>query len=475
MSVLFRDAQILDGSGAAPFRGDLRVDGQRIAAVGAPGSIAADARDRIVDCAGATLMPGLVEPHAHLSFLDQSNPAQFSAVPVEEHLLATLRHAKLYLDCGFTSCFSAAATKPRLDVVVRDAIDRGEHPGPRLRAASLPLAVTGGVGDLRQLHLDPGEAMYTLPCDGPVEFRRAAREACREGVDVLKIVPSGDTSTPAIPSPTTLMADDEVAAVCEVARERGRRVAAHARSAASVKMCVRHGVDVIYHATCADAEALDMLEAAKDRVFVAPAMSVTWTRLHESGKYGLPSSPAMRARIERDLEMTCERMVELRKRGVRVLPGGDYGFAWNPHGNNARDLAFFVDLMGFTPMEAIVAATKWGGELMCAPTLAAGAASLPPEGAERAPRGGPSARVTTPTLAAGAASLPPEGAERAPRGGPSARVGTILPGELGVLRTGALADLLLVDGDPLADVAILQDRARLRAIMKDGVFHKAPP
>ncbi|HEX4885281.1 MAG TPA: amidohydrolase family protein [Casimicrobiaceae bacterium] len=410
MPFLFRDASVIDGTGAPPRRADVRVDGARIVAV-APHVAPADG-DTAIDCRGATLMPGLVEPHAHLSFLDQANPNQFSAVPVEEHLLATLRHAKLYLDSGFTSCFSAAATKPRLDVVVRDAIERGEHPGPRLLAASVQLTVTGGVGDLRQLHLDPGEAMYTLPCDGPVEFRRAAREACREGVDVLKIVPSGDTSTPAIPSAQTLMADDEVAAVCEVAKERGKRVAAHARSAESVRMCVRHGVDVIYHATCADEEALDALEAAKDRVFVAPALSVTWTRLHESGRFGLPSSPAMRARIERDLAMTCERMIELKRRGVRVLPGGDYGFAWNPHGNNARDLAFFVDLLGYTPMEAIVAATKWGGELMG------------------------------------------------------------YPGELGVVREGALADLLLVDGDPLADIAILQDRTKLRAIMKDGVFHK---
>jgi imidazolonepropionase-like amidohydrolase len=413
-AIVFRNASVLDGTGAPPFRADVRVEGNRIVAVSSAPTDADLPDATVVDCNGRTLMPGLVEPHAHLSFLDQANPNQFSSIPVEEHLLATLRHAKLYLDSGFTSCFSAAATKPRLDVVVRNAIDRGEHPGPRLLAASVQLTVTGGVGDLRQMHLDPGEAMYTLPCDGPVEFRRAAREACREGVDVLKIVPSGDTSTPPIPSAQTLMADDEVAAVCEVARERGKRVAAHARSAESVKMCVRHGVDVIYHATCADEEALDMLEEAKDRVFVAPAMSVTWTRLHESGKYGLPSTPAMKARIQRDLDMTCERMIALKRRGVRVMPGGDYGFAWNPHGNNARDLAFFVELMDYTPMEAIVAATQWGGEIMGR------------------------------------------------------------PGELGVVKEGALADLLLVDGDPLADIALLQDRAKLVAIMKDGAFHKAP-
>ena len=144
-------------------------------------------------------------------------------------------------------------------------------------------------------------------------------------------------------------------------------------------------------------------------------LSVTWTRLHEAGRFGLPASDAAKIRIGRDLDMTIECMRDLKRRGVRVLPGGDYGFRWNPHGRNARDLEFFVDLLGYTPMEAIVAATGWGGEIM------------------------------------GRAH------------------------ELGQLKRGYLADLLLVDGDPLADVRILQDQSRLLAIMKDGVFHKPPP
>jgi imidazolonepropionase-like amidohydrolase len=414
-SIVFRNAMVIDGTGATPSRADVEVKGNCIASLSPANSIPARDDVQLVECNGATLMPGLIESHAHLSFVDSTTLLMHSMLPVEEHLLATLKSAKLYLDSGFTSCFSAAAAKPRLDVVTRNAIDSGDHPGPRLLAASVQLTPTGGVGDLRQLHLDPGDAMYTQPCDGPIDFRRAAREACREGVDVLKIVPSGDTSTPHIPSATTLMTGDEVAAVCEVARERGKRVAAHARSAESVKLCVRHGVDVVYHATCADEQALDMLEEARDRVFVAPALSVTWTRLHEAGHFGLPTSPSLKARIERDLAMTCERMIELKRRGVRVLPGGDYGFPWNPHGNNARDLQFFVDLLGFTPMEAIVAATRLGGALMGKPD------------------------------------------------------------ELGVVRSGALADLLLVDGDPLADISLLQNRERLLAIMKDGMFHKAPP
>jgi imidazolonepropionase-like amidohydrolase len=414
-AILFRNASVLDGTGTDPFAGDVLVEGNRIAAVAVAGSVTPPLGAEVLDCAGATLMPGMVEPHAHLSFLDAASPHAFTAMPVEEHLLHTLRHARLYLDQGFTACYSAAATKPRLDVVVRDAIRAGGFPGPRLLAASVQLTVTGGVGDLREPHLDPGEAMYTRPCDGQIEFRKAAREACRDGVDILKIVPSGDTSTPAIPSGQTLMTDDEVAAVADVARRYGRRVAAHARSAESVKLCLRHGVEAIYHASYADEEARDMLEAEKARVFVAPALGVTYTRLHEAGQYGLPPTEAAKARIARDLEATVECMRDLRRRGVRVLPGGDYGFLWNPHGRNARDLEHFVGLLGFTPMEAITAATKWGGEIMG------------------------------------------------------------LPGELGQVRNGFLADLLLVDGDPLKDIRILQDAGRLIAIMKDGGFHKAPP
>jgi imidazolonepropionase-like amidohydrolase len=412
--IVFRNARVIDGSGTLPFAGDVLVDGNRIASVGPTRELAFAGAVSEIDCAGATLMPGLVEPHAHLSFIDHTTPNALHELPVEEHLVATLRHARLYLDQGFTACFSGAAAKPRLDVAARDAIRSGDFAGPRLLAASVQLTVTGGVGDLRSRELDPGEAMYTQPCDGPVEFRRAARAACRDGVDILKLLVSGDTSTPALPAERTLMSDDEVAAVAEVARQQGRRMAAHARSAESVKMCLRHGVDVIYHATCADAEALDLLEAHRDKVFVAPALSVTWTRLHEAGNYGLPASPAAKLHIGRDLDATVERMRELHRRGVRVLPGGDYGFKWNPHGRNARDLELFVELLGFTPMQALVAATRWGGEIMG------------------------------------------------------------MANELGQVRKGYLADLLLVDGDPLADLAILQDRKRLLAIMKDGIFHKPP-
>jgi imidazolonepropionase-like amidohydrolase len=118
--------------------------------------------------------------------------------------------------------------------------------------------------------------------------------------------------------------------------------------------------------------------------------------------------------IRQELEISVDTMGQMRKRGIRVLPGGDYGFAWNPHGTYARDLALFVDLLGFSPTETLVAATRMGGEIMG-------------------------------------------------RGD-----------ELGLVKPGYLADLLLVDGDPLTDIHRLQNRDALRVIMKDGHLHKAP-
>ena len=158
--------------------------------------------------------------------------------------------------------------------------------------------------------------------------------------------------------------------------------------------------------------ALDALEAARDRIFVGPALGLTYNLTQAVGQWGVTSERA-RA-FERELEISVEAVARMRKRGIRILPGGDYGFVFTPHGTYARDLWIFVKILGFSPMETLVAATKLGGELMGR------------------------------------------------------------PGELGVVKAGALADLLLVDGDPLAHVEILQDRTALRMIMKDGALHKAP-
>lgn len=412
MRTLFTNISVLDCSGAAPFRGEVLVEHGRIAEVTPVDVSIPRSGAVVVDGGGATLMPGLIEAHSHLTFTDVANSVELGFIPPEEHMLLAARNARRMLDAGFTSCFSAASAKPRLDVALRDAIDGGNLPGPRTLAASPEMTVTSGLGDVRLYHMY--RENFGIVCDGAEEFRRYARTMCREGADTLKINVSGDAGTPASPADTTVMSETEVAAVCDVARAHGKRVAGHARSAESVKMCLRHGVEVIYHATLLDEEATDRLEAQKDRIFVAPVLGHLYTTLNEAGPWGISREVAEKRGIDRELECGIESMKDLKRRGVRILIGGDYGFAWNPVGTDARDIAHFVNLLGFTPMDAIIAATKFGGEIM----------------------------------------------------GMGERLGQI--------KAGYLADLLLVNGDPLEDVAILQDQSRMPGVMKNGVFWRAP-
>jgi len=408
-TVLFKNVSVIDGSGADPFAAEVLVRGQHIAQV-AP-TIDAPQDCRVVNGGGATLMPGLIESHSHITFLDTADLESLGYVPVEEHLLRSLKNARRMLDQGFTSCISAASAKPRLDIVLRNAIDSGDFAGPRTLAATPELTVSGGLGDVNLWHMQ--RSTFAIVCDGADEFRKAAREMVREGVDTLKINPSGDEFVPHARASQTVMTEAEIAAVCEVGHAHGKPIAAHARSAQAVKLCVKHGVQRIYHATLCDEDALAALADAREWVFVAPTLGITVATLYEAGPWGLSTAHAESMGMKSELDAAITNMKRLKQLGVRLLPGGDYGFAWNPIGRNARDVEHFVRLLNFTPLEAIRAATELGGQMMgCS--------------------------------------------------------------DLGLIRAGYLADLLLVDGDPSVDVTLLQDAECLIAIMKDGRFHKAP-
>lgn len=410
---LFVRVNVLDCSGENPFPGEVLVEGNRITAVRRGEGILSRDKAQIVDGGGtATLMPGLIESHSHLSIDNTDDLAAIGMVPLEENTLMAARNARLYLDCGITSCISAAAAKPRLDVVIRNAINAGEIPGPRLLAASPWLTVTGGLGDLRTLHM-PHMASMAIVLDGPEQFRRQVRELIREGVDIIKLVVSGDTFVSHAPSTSTVMSESEIAAAAEVVHAHGKRMSAHARSADAVKLCVRYGVKVIYHANFVDDEALDLLEANKDWVFVSPNIGFTAIAAHE-GQQWFTEQQVQDLGFREELEGAARGLQELKRRGVRILGGGDYGFGLTPHGDNARDLEHLHRYCGFTRMEALLSMTKNGGEAMG------------------------------------------------------------LPGELGQIREGFLADLLLVNGDPLENPKLLLDRRNLRVVMKDGLLHKSP-
>jgi imidazolonepropionase-like amidohydrolase len=324
-------------------------------------------------------------------------------LPPEEHLLVTARNARVTLDAGFTSVYSAGSLGPRFEIALRDEIDGGWLPGPRLRASSLERLPDGALGQKAERGSQHRR--------GPEAMRAYVREMAKAGVDSIKFLLSSDEAFKPNGSQTLTYTEEEVEAIGGEARNCGVWLACHAQAADAVKLAVKHGFRIVYHCSYADEEALDMLEAKKDQIFVAPAIGLMYTRTYEAESFGIPRSGPRNLGAAIHLERMQELYPKMRKRGIRVLPGGDYGFPYNPIGTNARDLEWFVKLLGYTPTETLVAATKLGGELM----------------------------------------------GREP---------------LGQIRSGYLADLLLVEGDPVADIRVLQDQGKLTIVMKDGKIQK---
>jgi imidazolonepropionase-like amidohydrolase len=413
--ILFTNVRVLDGSGAnAPYSGSVLVSGNRIKQVGRTTAPISPSGATVIDGMGATLMPGMTEAHTHFSWNDAASLAAIQAMPLEEHVLWCAKVARRYLEAGFTSCLGAACAKPRLDVVIRNAIESGQILGPRYLAASQEITVPGGLGDETLSHLPFPEYSFGVNVNGAEHMRQVVRMFLKYGVDSIKLNLSGDNFVPGADAHTTWMTDAEVAAAAEEVKMRGKRIIVHARSCASVKQALKHGIHLIYHASFTDEEVLDQLEAVKDKVFVAPGIAILYALLYEADAWGFSHEKAVAMGYQEEWDAALKSLSAMHKRGIRVLPGGDYGFAFTPHTQNARDLEFFVKYLGFTPMEAIRSCTLYGGQVM-------------------------------------------------KRGH-----------ELGLVKEGYLADLMLVDGDPLANLAILRDPKRILAVMKDGNFAKEP-
>ena len=414
--ILFVNGQVFDGTGSPAVPADVVVRGDRIDSVRAGGGTAIRAGDQVVDCAGATVMPGMVDSHAHLTFpsavghIDPSfNPpidvSFFRSMPTpDEHLAIAKRNAKIMLDHGFTSAYSAGSLTPvPVEVQLRDQIAAGATPGPRMRAASFER-------DNNPVQMGPdGPKPKKI---GPDAVREFIREQAAIGFDSVKLLMSNDDVFVAGGSMITQYGPEEAQAAGEQARESGVWLNCHAQAPESIKLAARNGFRSIYHCTYADAEAIDLLEERKESVFLSPAVGIMWANVHEGADYGIDTAMAEKMGSVKALQAMTELYPELRKRGLRVLPGGDYGFPNNPIGRNARDLELFVRLFGYSPAEALRAATQYGGQVMDLP--------------------------------------------------------------VGLLTPGYFADVLVVHGEPTQDVAVLQSTDNLLAIMQNGAFYKRP-
>lgn len=407
-TTLIRNGQVVDGTGAAPLAdGAVLIKDGRISFVGPIAQLPPLPADvATLDACGGTILPGLVEAHFHPTYFNVAALEDLDIkYPVEYVTILAACNAKLALECGYTAARSGGSLF-NIDVWLKKAIDEDLVPGPRLVASGREICGVGGLMDWNPDFRKLGMEGLVMLINGPTEARAAVRKLVKDGVEWVKTYPTGDAAAPDVNDHHTLcMTFEEMHAVVQTAHNHHLKVTGHCRATAGIKNALLAGYDALEHGTFIDDETLDLL--LQRDVPVVPALYFELASVEKGPEFGLPQ------RVidghQETLEGGAESARRILRAGGRLGMGGDYGFAWNPHGDYARELAFFVNYVGLTPLEVLKCATKTGAEIMG-------------------------------------------------RGD-----------DLGTLTVGKLADILVVDGDVVADIAVLQQRERFLAVMQGGV------
>ncbi len=353
-AVVIRAARLIDGRGGPPLApAMIRIEGERIAEIGARLSTPADAR--VLDLGSATLLPGLIDLHTHLTdkFGVHWEDALTRTTPSQAALWGA-RNAHDTLMAGFTTCRDMGPTWPYVDVDLRDAIEQGAVPGPRMLVAGNYVSSTGGAGDAQQFSLFVHVPIVRNLADGPDEIVRAVRTNFKHGADFIKILATGAVLSKGIPPGQQQYSDEEIQAAVTEARRWGRVVAAHAHGTEGIKTAIRAGVRTIDHGSMLDDEAVSMLKNAS--TFYVPTLYLNDV---VGGSAHIPESEKERSRQMRDVMIAGFRRALAA--GIPIGLGTDSAVI--PHGENARELVTRVRL-GESPMSSIVSATRLNAEIL---------------------------------------------------------------------------------------------------------------
>ena len=352
--IVLKAARLIDGTGKAPIRQAVVViEGERIVQVGS--GITPPAGARVIDLKDATLLPGLIDCHDHLTSTPENSGYKGLGVSVPREALYGATHASITLRAGFTAVRNVGATGFS-DVALREAIEAGELAGPRLLVSGPALGITGGHCDTNLL---PSEFHYKDQgvADGPWEVRAKVREVVKYGADLIKVCASGGVLSKGDEPGTPQYTLEELKAIVEEAHKLGRKVAAHAHGAQSIKDAIRAGVDSVDHASLIDDEGIRL---AKERgTFLVMDIYNDDFILQEGARVGmLPESLEKERKIG---QLQRDNFAKAWRGGARMAFGSDGGVY--PHGDNARQFAYMVKY-GMSPMEAIQAATLRAADLL---------------------------------------------------------------------------------------------------------------
>jgi len=357
-----RAGTLIDGTGGAPIKNAvILVQGGRITAVGA--GVAVPGGATVIDLSGFTVLPGFIDAHVHLAGRTIGDGdwqhSRLTEMPSQLALLGAA-HAQQTLEAGFTTV-RVVGSAAYGDVALRNAINAGWVPGPRIVAAGVSFGIRGGHCDETN-GLQPGALGYEAGvaegvANGVEEVRNAVRYAVKYGADVIKICATGGVLSLTDSVGVQQYTEEEMRAIVETATQLDRRVAAHAHGTAGIKAAVRAGVTSIEHGSMLDAEAVRMMK--EKGTWLVPTLLAGFTveSLATAGRLPPPIAAkalAIAPRQHASFKLALDG-------GVRIALGTDAGVM--RHGTNAREFGLMVKY-GMTPMQAIVAGTSGGATLL---------------------------------------------------------------------------------------------------------------
>ena len=408
--LVLKNAQVFDGRTMLAGRHDVTVDGKRISSIDehAPAAVG-----EVVDVAGMTVMPGLITSHLHPDFYRYdiaSGDKPGKELPPGVMMAIGVRTCRVLLESGFTG-YAGAACAHNIDAQLKMAIAQDIVPGPRIRACGHHIGTTGDMNNRSRwwkAYETPG---LDLLADGPDALRKLVRQEIAQGVETIKVMAS---SGHGIPNRTTRnIARDELTAIVDAAHERGAKVRAHVADREMILECIDLGVDVIDHGDEIDDEIIEKMVAAG--TFWVPSLVYLWSLLEigDAAKFGVSREVYDRVRAMLPVAQAA---------GVRILIGDDYSGVFRDRieddpldhqvGNYGREFAYYGGIDGLSPVDVLGWATHNAGQLLVDP-----------------------------------------------------------PAKVGVIEAGALADLIVVDGDPTADLSLLaRPNEALKAVIRDGAF-----
>jgi imidazolonepropionase-like amidohydrolase len=329
----------------------IEIQGDRIVAVRADGDVPADAE--VLDLGDLTILPGLADLHTHLTWYSTDLGYNRLNVSVTDEAIRGVDNARKTLMAGFTSARNLGSSGYS-SVSLRNAINDGRIPGPRLQVSGPALSSTGGHCDNNLLPVDYGVTAAGV-ADGPWAVRRQVRENRKYGVDLIKICVTGGTTSKGTSPGARQYTYEEIEAIVDEAHMLGMPVAAHAHGTEGVLFAIRAGVDSIEHSSLIDEEGLDL--AMRKGTFLSLNAYTPIYMVEHGEAAGMLPETIDKARTLKEIRLGNYRVAI--ERGAKVVYGSDS--ATYPHGDNAKQFAVYVDL-GMSAMEAIQSATTLAAE-----------------------------------------------------------------------------------------------------------------